>query len=91
MVASPLRDEKVTVMCSITSTSILGPYFFEKVTDGDLQTCTVTSARYLDMLTHYSIPELQRQNALSEVVWMQDGSPPEVGSFSQPSLKSTIW
>ena len=32
------------------------------------------------MLTHYAIPELQRQNSLSEVVWMQDGAPPYVGS-----------
>ena len=58
---------------------ILGPYFFEEITDGDLQTCTVTSARYLDMLTQYAIPKLQRQNALSEVLWMQDGAPPHVG------------
>ena len=26
------------------------------------------------MLTHYAIPELQRQNPLSEVIWMQNGS-----------------
>ena len=56
--ASPLHDEKVTMWCIITSTFILGPYFFEEVTDGYLQTCTVTSARYLDMLTHYAILEL---------------------------------
>ena len=70
----------MTVWCGITSTFILGPYFFEEVTAGDLQTCTVTSARYLDMLTRYAIPALQRQNALSEVVWMQDGAPPHIGS-----------
>ena len=58
--ASPLYDVKVTVWCGITITFILGPYFFEEVTDSDLQTCTVTSARYLDTLTHYAIPKLQR-------------------------------
>ena len=31
------------------------------------------------MLTHYAIPELQQQNALSEVVWMQDGTSSHVG------------
>ena len=77
---SPLYDEKVTVWCGITNTFILGLYFFKRVTDGSLQTCTVTSAHYLDMLTHYAIPELQRQNALSEVVWMQDGTAQQVGS-----------
>ena len=59
---------------------ILGPYIFKEVTDGNLQTCTLTSACYQDMLIHCAIPELQRQNALSEVVWMQDGVPPHVGS-----------
>ena len=62
------------------STFILRPYFFEEVTEGDLQMLTVTSSRYLDMLALYAIPELQRQTALSEVVWMQDGAPPHVGS-----------
>ena len=65
--------------CGITRSFFLGPYFFEEVPDGDLQTCTVTNACYLDMLTYYAIPELQRQNALSEFVWMQDGDPPHVG------------
>ena len=78
--ASPLHYKKVTVWCGITSSFILGPYFFEEVTVGDLQMCTVTSAHYLDMLTHHAISELQRQNALSEVVRIQDGIPPHVGS-----------
>ena len=48
--ASPLHDKKVTVCCGITSTFILGLYFFEEVVDGDLKTCTVTTACYLGML-----------------------------------------
>ena len=59
---------------------MLGPYFFDDVNDGDLQTCTVTSTRYLDMLTHCAIPKLPRQNAPSEVMWTQDGAPPHLGS-----------
>ena len=53
-------------------------------------TCTVTSARYLGILIHYAISELQLQNALGEVMWLQDDAPLHVGS-SQTSLKSTIW
>ena len=78
--ANPLHVEKVTVWCGITSTFILGPSYFDEVIDVDQQTCTLTSARYLDMLTHYAISELQRQKSLSEVVLMQDGVPPQVGS-----------
>ena len=63
--STPLHDEKVTVWCGITCTFILGLNFLEEITNGDLQTYTVTSARYLDILARYTIPELQRQNALS--------------------------
>ena len=73
------------------STFSLGSYFFEDVTDGDLQTCEVTSAYYLDMLINYAIPELQPQNTLSEVVWMQDDAPHTCKVFSQASLKPTVW
>ena len=38
------------------------------------------STLYLDMLTDYAIPKLQLQNALCEIVWMQDGVPPHVWS-----------
>ena len=48
------------------------------------------STSYLDMLIHCAIPKLQQQNALSEVVGMQDGAPPHITVFSQPSLKSTV-
>ena len=41
---------------------------------------TVTTVRYLDMLTHCAIPEMQRQNTLSEIVWTQDGAPLHLGS-----------
>ena len=68
MFGSALQDEKMTVWCGIKRTLILCLYFFLKITDGDLKTCTVTSAHYLDMLTHHAITVLQQQNALSEVV-----------------------
>ena len=87
VVALPLYDAKVTVWCGITSTFILGPYFFEETTvDGRVQSCTVTSDRYHNMLTHYVIPELQRRNALSNIVWMQDGAPPHVASSVKQCL-----
>ena len=59
-----MHDEKVTVWYGITSMFILCPWFFEDVADGNMQTCTVMSARYRGMLSHYAIPELQWQNAL---------------------------
>lgn len=35
--------------------SSLALTFFEEVTAGSLQTCTVTSTRYLEMLTNFGI------------------------------------
>ena len=80
MFTSPLHDKKVNMWCGIMNTFILDLYFFEEVTDSDLQTCAATRAHYLDMFTHYAIPKWQWQNALSEFMWMEDGTPPHVGS-----------
>ena len=73
--------------CGITSMFILGPYFFEEVTGGDLQTCAVTSACYLDMLTHYEIP-----NCNGKVLYLKlCGCKMACRVFRQTSLKSTVW
>lgn len=59
------KKKKVTVWCSITSNFILDRYFFEEVTALILlQTCTIMSTHYLEMLANYDIPELQKQNVL---------------------------
>ena len=82
--------KKKSVWYGLMSTFIFVPDIFEEVTGGDLETCTVTSIRYLDMLTYYAIPELQLQNALYEVVWMQDGVPPHVGSSVKRLLNQQL-
>lgn len=80
VVAHPLHEEKVTVRCGKRSTFILGTYFFEDFTAAVLKTCTVRSARYLETLTNYVIHNFQQRNPLSNVVGMQDGPFPQVGS-----------
>lgn len=50
----PLHSLKVTVWCAVSSTRIIGPYFFE--VNG--QAVTVTSDRYADMLTNFFEPQL---------------------------------
>ena len=46
-------------------------------------------ARYLNMLAHYAFPELQRQNALSQVEWIKVGAPPHVRSSVNHLLNQT--
>ena len=53
----PLHSERVTVWCAMTSTCVIGPYFFE---DEQGAPVTVTAERYNNMLNDFFIPELQR-------------------------------
>lgn len=63
----PLHEEKVTMNCDVTSTFILDPYIFEESTVSGLQTCMVTSVRYIEMLANYTIPNLPHRNSLYDV------------------------
>lgn len=53
----PLHSAKVTVWCGISKLGIVGPYFFEV----EERAVTVTSARYVDMLQNFLLPQLQRR------------------------------
>lgn len=78
-VQSPLHDKKVTVWCGLTSSFIIGPYFFHEIDEaGVLQTVTVNGPRYLDMLEHFVVPQLQQMDALDHITFMQDGAPPHI-------------
>ena len=68
------------VWCGVTGTFILGPYFFENVTSSDMQTCSITGARYKVMLENYVIPNLQQQNVIDDIVWIQDCIPPYIAT-----------
>lgn len=62
----------ITVWCALSSTTVVGPYFFE---DGGA-TVTVTGARYREMLEQFFVPELQRLNLPLNRIWFQqDGAP----------------
>lgn len=65
----PLHSPKVTVWCGVTTSGIIGPYFFEL----DNQTVTVTSDRYVDMLQNFLMPEVRRLG-LNNVMFQQDGA-----------------
>jgi len=78
-VQQPLHDEKVTVWAGMTSTFLIGPYFFQEEDDnGVLRTTTVNGHRYLIMLQEFVFPTLQALHAINDVVFMQDGATPHV-------------
>ena len=88
---SSLHDKKVTTWCGITRTFILGTYFFEEVTDGDLQTCTITTVRYLrhvNSLCHSGIATAKCS------IWSCVDAKCRSSTYrvwSQTSLKSTVF
>ena len=70
-----LHDLKVTAWVAMSRQGIIGPYFFM---DGDGDTLTVNSDRYLKMLTRYwrALGRLVGMGVRGEQHFMQDGAAP---------------
>ncbi|GFU39748.1 transposable element tc3 transposase [Trichonephila clavipes] len=61
----PIQSPKVTVCCGFTATFIFWPFFFEKISERGLVTCSVTGRRYNDILQTFVVPQLhQRRYAM---------------------------
>jgi hypothetical protein len=70
IVQVPLHPTRVTVWCALSSSGIIGPYFFE---DCEGKAVTVNSERYSKMLEDFFLPEIRRNNLQNH--WMQqDGA-----------------
>ena len=78
VVQKPLHPVKVTVWCAISSSGLLGPYFYEE----NGRNVTVNGIRYLDLLANKFFPELSSftlDNLLDpEWYFMQDGARPHI-------------
>ena len=59
-----LYAPKVAVWLDFIASFIIGPYFYEENEASGPMTCTVTDARYADMLQNFTIPELQQRGFL---------------------------
>ena len=75
----PLHSAYLTVWCGFTSTFILGPFFFERITPRGPIRYTVTSASYENILMQRVIPALQKINCVETTIFMQDGALPHIG------------
>ena len=67
----PLQPAKVMVWCGLTSSRILGPYFFHE---------TLNEDNYLAMLRQKVIPALRRANVLNTITFQQDGAGPHTSN-----------
>ena len=86
----PLHSVYMTAWCGFTSSFILGPFFFEEMTPRGPVRCTVTSARYRDLLVQHVIPALQERNCEHTTIFMQDGATPHVARHVKDLLRETF-
>jgi len=68
----PLQDLKINVWCAMSSSCIIGPYFFDQ--------STVTGESYLQMLEYFFHPILVRKRIVQIIIFQQDGAPPHYSS-----------
>lgn len=82
-----LNPPRVTVWIGVTSTTLIGPYFFEE----NNETVTVNGVRYRAMLEHYVLPEVRRKRIRVRRLWFQqDGAPPHIARPIMEFLRNTF-
>ncbi|GFX51005.1 uncharacterized protein TNCV_2733561 [Trichonephila clavipes] len=87
---TPLHDEKVTVWVGFTTSTVIGPFFFEEMRDSGFVTATVTGERYADMLQNRIIPSLADKHLLERTIFMQDGAPPHIARRVKDLLRRSF-
>ncbi|GBN26490.1 hypothetical protein AVEN_61563-1 [Araneus ventricosus] len=83
-----LHPDYITAWCRFTVDFILGPFFFKENTPHGLQRCSITAARYCELLQQQVIPALQERECLETTVFMQDGAPPHIARSVQVLLRA---
>lgn len=72
----PLHCERVTVWAAMSSTGVIGPYFYEE----SGKTATVTAERYITILRTKFIPALRKITDMDTVWYQQDGAAPHTAN-----------
>lgn len=76
----PLHDQRVMVWAAITSSSVIGSFFFES---------TVNQYTYLDVIVNKFIPQFKvlNQNQINQFIYQQDSARPHVTNVVLTKLK----
>lgn len=84
----PLHSPKLVVWAAITSTGVIGPYFFEDVSG---RAVTVRAHNYCEMIREFLVPALQEYRGNTSRVWFQqDGATCHTANVSIELLKSVF-
>ncbi|GFV71091.1 transposase [Trichonephila clavipes] len=85
-VETPLHPEKLTVLCTLYTGGIIGPYFFK---NDEGHNVTVNGDRYRAMITNFFIPELNNHDV--QALWFQqDGATCHTARARIDLLKDTF-
>ncbi|GFT95377.1 uncharacterized protein TNCV_3326511 [Trichonephila clavipes] len=90
VVETPLHDEKVTVWVGFTTSTVIGPFFFEDMCDSGFVTATVTGERYANMLQNRIITSLADKHLLERTIFMRDGAPPHIARRVKDLLRRSF-
>ena len=83
----PLHDDKVTAWAALSSSGVIGPFFFED--RGETQ--TINSECYLALLKNKFVPALRREGIQIEETWFQqDGAAPHTAGHVLKWLRETF-
>jgi hypothetical protein len=84
----PLHSPKLVVWAAITSTGVVGPYFYE---DERGRAVTVRAANYCDMIRDFLVPALQEFRGDTSRMWFQqDGATCHTANVSIGLLKNVF-
>lgn len=85
----PFHSQRFTICCEFTAKFMLGPVFFEELTQRSLVTCSVYGEHYLSLLQRNIVPSQKYVNALAEgnADFMQNGTPTHIASCFKNVLR----
>ena len=83
----PLQSAKVTVWCAMSSSGIIGPFYFENERE---QSVTVNAERYSEMLRSFLIPQLWQHAVNDETLFQQDGATSHTARVSKNILNDVF-
>ncbi|GFT32302.1 uncharacterized protein TNCV_4483421 [Trichonephila clavipes] len=73
-----------------TTSTVIGPFFFEEMRYSSFVTATETGERYADMLQNRIIPGLADKHLLKRTIFMQDGAPPHIARRVKDLLRRSF-
>ncbi|GFY32051.1 uncharacterized protein TNCV_2621881 [Trichonephila clavipes] len=83
-------DDGAVRVVGFTTSTVIGPFFFEEMRDCGFVTATVTGERHADMLQNRIIPSLADKHLLERTIFMQGGAPPHIARRVKDLLRRSF-